>query len=59
VNRTFSPTQEEVKRAKRILEAVATQGSGAIVVDGRMVDSPLVVAAQHVVDIANLLGMDE
>ena len=59
VNRAFSPTQEEVKRAKRILEAVASQGSGAIAVDGRIVDGPLVVAAQHVVDIANRLGMGE
>jgi len=57
VNQAFTPTIEEVERARKIDEAAATQGGGAILVDGRMVDRPVVISAQRVAAIADRLGI--
>lgn len=57
VNQAFTPTLEEVERARKIEEAAATQGRGAIMVDGRMVDRPAVISAQRVVALADRLGI--
>ena len=57
VNRAFSPSPEEVEKAKKIVEAARAQGSGAIVMDGRMVDMAIVKAAQRLVAMADRLGM--
>lgn len=53
LNRAFSPSESEVRQARRIVEAyqqaVAT-GHGSIVVDGRMVDVPVAGRARKVVE---------
>ena len=46
VNQGFAPTPAQVDWARRVLLAVETQGSGAIKVDGRMVDKPVVAHAR-------------
>jgi citrate lyase beta subunit len=56
VNRAFTPTIEEVARARKIVDAAANQ-RGAIQVDGRMVDAPVVKIAQRLLDTAEHLGM--
>ncbi|MFC1798863.1 HpcH/HpaI aldolase/citrate lyase family protein [Thermodesulfobacteriota bacterium] len=58
VNQTFSPTLREIKRAQKIVEAVSSQGGGAVMVDGRMVDPPGVKIAQRVIETARRLGTD-
>ncbi len=53
INRVFSPTDEEVERARRILEADETareNGLGAVAVDGRMVDQATVRLARRLWD---------
>jgi len=51
INDVFSPSEEELKRANRILEAVrANPGHGAVAVDGRMIDRATVRLAQKTVD---------
>lgn len=48
IHQVFSPTTEEVERARRIVEAAKeaqSQGRGAVSVDGRMVDPPVVKRA--------------
>jgi citrate lyase subunit beta/citryl-CoA lyase len=50
LNEEFRPTAEEVTLAKRIVEAYeksTREGIGAIVLDGRMIDVPIVVRAQQ------------
>ncbi|TAM75692.1 CoA ester lyase [bacterium] len=42
----FTPGDEEVARARRIVEAAA--GGGVTVVDGRMVDPPVIAAARRI-----------
>lgn len=55
VNRIFSPSREEVAEARRIVaaaEAAGAEGRGAVSVDGRMVDAPIVERARGVVELA-------
>jgi citrate lyase subunit beta / citryl-CoA lyase len=50
LNEEFRPTAEEVAQARRIVEAydkATREGVGAIVLDGRMIDVPIVVRAQQ------------
>jgi citrate lyase subunit beta/citryl-CoA lyase len=50
-NRAFSPSPEEVDRARRLLaayEAAATRGEAAIDFEGQMVDEPLARHARAV-----------
>jgi citrate lyase subunit beta/citryl-CoA lyase len=44
----FTPTPEEIQRAKRIVEASEKAGGGVVVVDDRMIDRPLVEQAKRV-----------
>jgi citrate lyase subunit beta / citryl-CoA lyase len=51
-NRSFSPTPEEIERARRLLDAydaAATRGEAAIEFEGQMVDEPLARHARSIV----------
>ena len=51
VNSAFSPTPEEVERARRLVAAFDEQqaaGAGAFTFDGKMVDMPMLLAARKV-----------
>lgn len=53
VNEVFSPTEKEVERAKKVVAAYKeanASGSGAIVVDGEMVDAASIRMAERVLD---------
>ena len=58
VNRAFTPSAEEVARARRIVKAAETQGAGAIVSDGKMVDTPVIKSALRIVEAAERLALD-
>jgi citrate lyase beta subunit len=50
INAIFSPTDEEIERAKRILEAAASSpGRGAVAIDGRMADRATVRLARKLI----------
>lgn len=50
INRCFGVSADEVDDARRVLDAWrAAANPGALLVDGRMVDLPVVLAAQRVV----------
>jgi citrate lyase subunit beta/citryl-CoA lyase len=49
VLRVFQPSEVEIERAKRIVEAFETNG-GAISVDGMMVDAPVAARAEVLLD---------
>jgi citrate lyase subunit beta/citryl-CoA lyase len=48
INAGFAPSAEEVAWARRVHDAVAAQGLGAIAVDGKLVDRPVYVLAQTI-----------
>ena len=55
-NAAFSPSEEEVERARALLaaaEKAEAEGLGVISFDGTMVDAPIIRRAQQVVDLAN------
>lgn len=51
VNQIFSPGEQEVERARRVVEAYergAAEGRGAVALDGEMVDLPVVERAKRI-----------
>jgi len=51
IHRVFTPTPEELEKARRIVEAfekAKAEGSGTVAVDGKMVDIPVVLRAQKI-----------
>lgn len=60
VNRTFSPSPEEVAFAKKVcdaFDAAEASGSSAIVVDGKFVDYPVVFRARSLLETAERMGL--
>jgi citrate lyase beta subunit len=57
INEVFTPSAEEVARAQRLMQVFAEQqqqGAGAFAFEGKMVDMPIVRAAQRVLQRAGL-----
>ena len=52
VKAAFMPTEEEVSWAKRVIEADQNSQGGAVKLDGRMIDRPVVLLAQRTLAIA-------
>ncbi len=60
INQTFSPSSEDIERARKVLEAhhqATIQGLGAVAVDGRMVDQATVRLAGLLWEQAHHLGL--
>jgi citrate lyase subunit beta/citryl-CoA lyase len=60
VHDIFAPTAQEIAKASRIVAALREaqgRGSGVISLDGKMVDRPVVLRAQRVLDIARACGL--
>jgi citrate lyase subunit beta/citryl-CoA lyase len=58
VHNIFTPTEDEIKKAIRIMEAIKeaeVNGSGVISLDGKMIDKPIVERARRVIELANAL----
>ena len=56
VNRVFRPADDEIDQARRVIlayETGETQGVGAVALDGEMVDRPVYVRAQRLLDRAS------
>lgn len=55
VHAAFTPTEEEQRKARRVIEAAReaeARGSGVVSLDGKMIDKPIVERAQRVLDLA-------
>lgn len=48
IQRAFTPTDEELAQARRIVDAAGWQAAGAFTLDGRMIDAPIVRQAERV-----------
>jgi malyl-CoA/(S)-citramalyl-CoA lyase len=60
-NEVFTPTEQEVERARRILQAMedaAKEGKGAVSLDGRLIDAASIRMAQNVVSIVEQIRVD-
>ncbi len=56
INAVFSPTAGQVEHARLVLAASARSAGGACVVDGKMIDQPLVLAAERTLQLARRTG---
>ena len=59
-NEVFRPSDEAIAHAVRVLEATTqklSEGVGAFVVDGRLIDGPFITEAEHTVALARRLGL--
>jgi citrate lyase subunit beta/citryl-CoA lyase len=55
VNEVFTPTPAEIDKAKRIVAALKEaelKGSGVVALNGKMIDKPVVLRAQRILDFA-------
>ena len=50
VNLSFRPTPQEVAWAKRVLDAMAAARGAAVSVDGKMVDRPVMLKAEQIIN---------
>jgi citrate lyase subunit beta/citryl-CoA lyase len=60
VHKIFNPTEKEIEKALRILEAMReaeTKGSGVVNLDGKMIDKPVLLRAERMIDMAIASGM--
>jgi len=61
INREFTPTAAQIDRARRVVEAYEDgirRGLGAIALDGKMIDMPVVQRAQTVLKMAKAAGCE-
>lgn len=61
IQQVFTPTHDEIRHAQRLIIAHTTQqaaGSGVFALDGKMVDMPIVRAAEGVLGRARAAGID-
>ncbi|MFN8455246.1 MAG: CoA ester lyase [Anaerolineae bacterium] len=62
IQRVFSPSPQEIERALRLVQALEAQqaaGVGVFEFEGKMVDQPIVRAAQRILDRAKAAGLLE
>lgn len=59
VNQLYSPSSEEVAAAQKIMDQVRTVGDGALAVDGRMIDKPVISRAEKILNLAEMLGYQD
>ena len=60
INEVFAPKEKDIEKALKILAAIKeaeAKGSGVIAVNGKMVDKPVVIRAQHTIDLAIASGV--
>ena len=60
VHRIFTPTEDEIKFATKVIEGIKeaeANKSGVISVDGKMVDKPIVERAERILELAKASGV--
>ena len=60
VHKIYTPTEKQIKHAVKVLvsyDDAVRNNKGVIAVDGKMVDGPIVVRAQRIVDAARAAGI--
>jgi citrate lyase subunit beta / citryl-CoA lyase len=58
VHAAFAPSPQEIAWARRVIDALASGPLGAIAVDGKLVDRPVALLAEAIVQEAGELAAD-
>lgn len=56
VNRVFVPSENELKWANRVLAAAESARGGAVALDGRLIDRPMVLTAKRIIEDSSRRG---
>lgn len=56
LNEIFSPSDAEIERARRIIDAFAESDSGLVVIDGKLIEKPVLRTMHRIVAIAEASG---
>jgi citrate lyase subunit beta / citryl-CoA lyase len=59
VNRIYSPSEEDISRAGRILKTAANMSGGAASVDGQMIDRPVIRKAERILETARTFNTQD
>lgn len=57
INEAFTPSEAEIARARAVIEAYEASPSGLAVLDGKLVEKPVVRAMQQVMEAARAAGL--
>lgn len=60
INEVFAPKEKEITKARAIIAAIKeaeAKGSGVIALNGKMIDRPVVIRAQHTINLAIASGI--
>ena len=60
VHEIYTPTKKEIEKSLAIMEAIEeakSKGSGVISLNGKMIDKPIVLRAQRMLDLAAAVGL--
>ena len=53
LNRIFTPSDDEIARAKKVISAFEEADTGLVVVDGKLIEKPVIREMQRILSIAN------
>ncbi len=56
INKAFTPTAEDISHAKKIMAAYANAPRGVVVVDGKLIEKPVILKMQYILAIADAVG---
>lgn len=59
LNDVFTPTENEIAHAKRVLKAFAEADTGLVVIDGKLIEKPVLREMQRIVSIANRVAANQ
>ena len=57
LNNIFTPTEDEIKRAKKIIKAFEEADTGLVVIDGKLIEKPVMREMYRIVSIARKIGI--
>jgi len=53
LNRIFTPSDDEIARAKKVISAFEEADTGLVVVDGKLIEKPVIREMQRILSIAD------
>ena len=56
LNEVFTPSAEEVARARKVVAAFEDANTGLVVVDGKLIEKPVVREMQRILSVADRAG---
>ena len=58
INAVFTPTEDEIARARRIIQTFKEADTGLVVIDGKLIEKPVLREMHRIVAIADRIGGD-